>query len=139
MLTEYLNHHARELRELEHSRPRYDRPDVRRRSRLREALRVLALPPASATPGSDGELPDVVIRPAAAADANAIARLAEASERRMPAGTVIVAEVEHEVVAALPLEDRYVLSDLLRPTGDVVQLLELRSEQLRAARLERVA
>jgi hypothetical protein len=44
-----------------------------------------------------------------------------------------------QVVAALPLDDRYVLADLTRPTGDVVQLLELRSEQLRAARLERVA
>ena len=139
MLTEYLNDHARELCELEHSRPRYDRPDGRRRSRLREALRGLALSPVKATPGRDGELPDVVIRPAASTDAKAIARLAEASERRMPAGPVIVAEVEHQVVAALPLEDRHVLSDLMRPTGDVVQLLELRSEQLRAARLEKVA
>jgi hypothetical protein len=139
MLAEFMNDHARELRELEHSRPRYDRPDGRRRSRLREALRGLALAPAKATPGSKGELPDVVIRPAAATDIRAIARLAEASERRPPSGLVIVAEVENEVVAALPLDDRYVLSDLVRPTGDVVQLLELRSEQLRAARLEKVA
>jgi hypothetical protein len=139
MLTEYMNHHARELRELEYSRPRYDRPDGRRRSRLRDVLRGLALAPVQATPGSSGELPDVVIRPAAATDARAIARLAEASERRAPSGPVIVAEVENEVVAALPLDGRYVLADFLRPTGDVVQLLELRSEQLRAARLEKVA
>jgi hypothetical protein len=139
MLTEYMNEHARELRELEHSRPRYDRPDSRRHSRLRTLLRAFALAPAKATPGSNGQPPDVVIRPAAASDARAIARLAEASERRPPAGPVIVAEVEDEVVAALPLDGRYVLSDLLRPTGDVVQLLELRSEQLRAARLEKVA
>ena len=43
-----------------------------------------------------------------------------------------------EIVAALPV-DGHVLTDLWRPTGDVVQLLELRSEQLRAAKLERVA
>jgi hypothetical protein len=39
----------------------------------------------------------------------------------------------------VPVDDGYVLSDLMRPTQDVVQLLELRSEQLRAARLARVA
>lgn len=139
MLSKFLNDHARELRELEHSRPRYDRPDSRRRSRLRDALRGLALSPVKATPGSNGVLPGVVLRKAAAGDARAIARLAEASERRPPSGPVIVAEVDDEVVAALPLEEPYVLSDFLRPTGDVVQLLELRSEQLRAAQLDKVA
>ena len=81
----------------------------------------------------------MVIRPAAADDTRALIRLAEASERRLPSGLVLVAEVETRVVAALPMEDRYVLSDLLRPTSDVVQLLELRSEQLRAARIPKVA
>jgi hypothetical protein len=81
----------------------------------------------------------VVIRPATGADAPAVERLAEASERRAPSGLVLVAEVDDHVVAALPLEERYVLTDLWRPTGDVVQLLELRSEQLRAAQLENVA
>ena len=139
MLTEYLNEHARELRELEHSRPRYDRVERRRRSRFRDVLRGLVLAPAKATPGRAGSVPDVVIRPAAAKDGQALARLAEASERRMPSGLVLVAEVETQVVAALPIEDGHVLSDLFRPTGDVVQLLELRSEQLRAASFEKVA
>ena len=139
MLNEYVNDHARELRELEHSRPRYDRSEGRRRSRVRNVLRGFALAPEKATPSGTGTLPDVVIRPAAARDGRAIARLAEASERRMPSGLVLVAEVETEVVAAMPVNDRYVLTDIFRPTGDVVQLLQLRSEQLRAARLERVA
>ena len=52
---------------------------------------------------------------------------------------VLVAEVEAEVVAALPVDEPFVLADLWRPTSDVVQLLELRSEQLRAASLEKVA
>jgi hypothetical protein len=81
----------------------------------------------------------VVIRPAAATDTRALVRLAEASERRLPSGLVLVAEVESRVVAALPMDDSYVLSDLLRPTSDVVQLLELRSEQLRAGRFQKVA
>jgi len=139
MLTGYTAEYLRELRELEQSRPRYDRAESRGRSRIRETIRSLALSPAKATPGVRGELPDVVIRPAAATDSRALARLAEASERRMPSGLVLVAEVEAEVVAALPVEEGYVLSDLLRPTSDVVQLLELRSEQFRAARLQKVA
>ena len=139
MLTGYNSDYTRELRELEHSRPRYDRVESRSRSRAREFLRSLALAPARATPGSRGEVADVVIRRAGATDTGALVRLAEASERRLPSGLVLVAEVETRVVAALPMDDRYVLSDLLRPTSDVVQLLELRSEQLRAGRSQKVA
>lgn len=80
-----------------------------------------------------------MIRPSQATDGRALARLAEASERRLPSGLVLVAEVESAVVAALPVDEGHPLTDLRRPTRDVVQLLELRSEQLRAARPERVA
>jgi hypothetical protein len=139
MLTGYNSEYMRELRELEQSRPRYERVERRSRSRTRKFLRSLALAPARATPGSRGEVPDVVIRSAAATDTRALVRLAEASERRLPSGLVLVAEVESRVVAALPMDDSYVLSDLLRPTSDVVQLLELRSEQLRAGRFQKVA
>lgn len=134
MLTEHTADHIRERRELEHSRPRYDRVESRGRSRVREILRSLALAPAKATRGSRGELPEVVIRPATATDARALVRLAEASERRVPSGLVLVAEVESRVLAAFPVDDRYVLSDPLRPTSDVIQLLELRAKQLRTAR-----
>lgn len=143
MLTEYVHDHElgidRELREISQSRPRYERRDARSRSRLRSLVRSLAVPPARATPRAGGGVPDVVIRPAGATDSRALARLAEASERRLPSGLVLIAEVDAQVVAALPLDDRYVVADLWRPTNDVVQLLELRSEQLRAAHLEKVA
>jgi len=138
MLTAYLHQQTRavddELRDLAHSRPRYDRPRGRPR-KIRELLRSVALSPAKAS-ARHGAVPDVVIRPAAVADTSAVARLAEASERRLPSGLVLVAEVEAEVVAALAVEDRMVLTDLRHPTGDVVQLLELRTEQLRAAGLD---
>jgi hypothetical protein len=138
MLTEYLHQQTRavddELRELAHLRPHYDRP-YGRRSRISELLRGVALSPAKAT-SRGGAVPDVVIRPAAPADTVAVARLAEASERRVPSGLVLVAEVDAELVAALAVGDRVVLTDLWRPTGDVVQLLELRTEQLRAAGLD---
>jgi hypothetical protein len=143
MLTEYVHEQTqaidRERLQLAQSRPRYDRSTGRNRSRLRDFLRGLAFAPAKASPGRGGGLPDVVIRPAAAMDARAVARLAEANERRVPSGLVLVAEVDAEVVAALPVDDSHVLADLWRPTGDVVQLLELRSGQLRAARFENVA
>ena len=143
MLSEYVHEQTqssdRELREIANSRPRYERPVADGRSRLRAALRGLAFTPAKATRGASGRLAGVVIRPATGADAPAVERLAEASERRTPSGLVLVAEVDDDVVAALPVGERYVLTDLLRSTGDVVQLLELRSEQLRAAHLDNVA
>jgi hypothetical protein len=42
-------------------------------------------------------------------------------------------------VAALPVEGGALLSDLRRPIGDVHQLLELRSEQLRVRDRRRAA
>lgn len=81
------------------------------------------------------------IREGAPADARALARLVELSERRLPPGPVLVAEVESRVVAALPLErgEGHLIADLWRPTADVIQLLELRLGQLRAAAEERRA
>ena len=137
MLTEYVHQETRaideELRGLARSRPRYDRPHDRP-SRLRGLIRRLALAPMKATVSDDGAVREVMIRPAAADDAVAVARLAEVSERRVPAGLVLVAEVETELVAALGVDEPTVLTDLWRPSGDVVQLLELRREQLRAGR-----
>lgn len=143
MLTEYINEQAhdlhRELREISSARPKYDRARTHGRSRLRSLVRTLAAPAAKASPGVEGRAPDVVLRIASAADGTAIARLAEASERRLPSGPILVAEVESRVVAALPLGEGHPLTYLWRQTGDAVQLLELRSEQLRAARLESIA
>jgi hypothetical protein len=123
----------RELREIELQRPRYDRPDYGRSGRLRTFLRTRAQPPARASFKPGTTIPNVTIRPAQAADIHNLTRLAEISERRVPSGLVLVAEVESSIVAARAVQGGPVLSDLMRPTGDVVQLLELRSEQVRAA------
>ena len=80
-----------------------------------------------------GTRADVTIRRASTRDAAQLADLAAMSERRVPTGVVLVAEIEHALVAALPLDGGPVLSDISRPTADVVQLLELRSNQLRDA------
>lgn len=122
----------RELREIELLRPRLDRPDYGREGRLRRRLRTLVIRPARVIPDK-GPLPGVTIRLARAADAVDLVRLAEISERRVPSGLVLVAEVGVDIVAALPVDGGPLLSDLRRPTGDLVQLLELRSDQLRAS------
>lgn len=123
----------RELREIALQRPRLDRPDPGTRGRFRRALRVFAWPPARATWKPGEQVPKVTIRTARAADLANLARLAEFSERRVPSGLVLVAEVESSMVAALPVEGGPLLTDLRTPTRDVAQLLELRSEQIRVA------
>ena len=120
------------LREIQ-SHPQLDRPDERRRRPLRRALRSLLGPKVVAAAGHGTAAPHVTIRSASTGDRAELADLARVSERRLPAGPVLIAEIDEEIVAALPLEGGPVLVDVLRPTADVVQLLELRSEQVRRA------
>lgn len=123
----------RELRNIAMHKPRLDRPDHRRHGRLRRRLRTFVLSPARVVRRDATLVPEVTIRPARSADFMHLTRLAELSERRVPSGLVLVAEVEAGIIAALPVDGGPLLSDFARPTADVVQLLELRSEQLRAA------
>ena len=118
-------------------RPRLDREDRDVHSRLRQSLATLvgryAAP--TCTPGTE-----VTIRRARPQDALSVAHLAAMSDRRPPRGPVLVAEIESEIVAALPIGGGPVVTDVRRPTVDVVQLLELRSDQeRRAARISRAA
>jgi hypothetical protein len=130
-----------ELLELTRQRPQYDRPDEREHGRLRRILRSLVQPPAhpAHTTGGGSDVPDVTVRPALAADRSELARLAALSERRIPSGLVLIAEVDEVVVAALPVSGGPLLRDLWTPSEDVAQLLELRSEQVRAADARRAA
>jgi hypothetical protein len=125
----YRTEQERRLRELA-SRPRFDREDPRQPGWVRRQLATLRSPAVVATrhPGQA-----VTIRRASPADASQLAELAALSERRVPTGPVLVAQVEYHLVAALPLAGGPALADITRATADVVQLLELRSEQLRQA------
>ncbi len=123
----------RELREIALQRPRLDRPDPRTPNRFRKLLRGFAERPVSAACESRRDVPNVTIRPAKAADLRDLTRLAELSERRLPSGLVLVAEVESDIVAALPVDGGPLLSDFRRQTRDVAQLLELRTGQIRLA------
>ncbi|MFL5827775.1 MAG: hypothetical protein ACJ76V_14720 [Thermoleophilaceae bacterium] len=79
----------------------------------------------------------VIVRDAVPADFDAIVRLAALDDRRVPSGTVVVAEVDGELVAAVSLAG-HAIADPFRPTADLVSLLELRATQLRAAEAETV-
>jgi hypothetical protein len=60
----------------------------------------------------------------------AIERLAQLAERPVPAGRSLVAEVDGELRAALPLSSRQVLVDPFYPSAEVRELLSLRAAQL---------
>ena len=71
------------------------------------------------------------IRHFAERDIDAVRLLAALDGKHPPVGSVLVAEVEGELVAALPLDGGPVLADPFKPTADVVVLLRQRARQLR--------
>ena len=72
------------------------------------------------------------MRLARAADAEAVARLAQRDGHRMPVGPTLVAEVGGAVLAARSLETGASVADPFRPTAQLAELLELRAAHWRA-------
>ena len=81
----------------------------------------------------------VTIRRSHAGDRAALQRLAQLDSRRLAEGELLVAEVEGELRAALPLGGGNAIADPFRPTAPLVSLLGLRAAQIRAAEAERGA
>jgi hypothetical protein len=75
----------------------------------------------------------IVIRYALPADGPALTRLEDLADRRLPAGLLLVAEADGELVAAAPATGGGAVTNPFHVTLDVVELLELRASQLRAA------
>lgn len=90
-----------------------------RRSRLAEAAR---------RPAPE---PDVTVRFARDTDALALDRLAILSERPMPQGTVLVASVRGEVIAAAAVEGGQAIYDPFRRTADAVSQICRQAKSLR--------
>jgi len=80
--------------------------------------------------GRRGELR---IRAATDADMAALVRLARLDSSRPPAGTILVAEDDGELVAAMGVEDGAAIADPFRPTAAIVEMLRVRADQLRPA------
>jgi hypothetical protein len=81
--------------------------------------------------------PTVLIRAARGSDGPALARLAALDSRALPAGDLLVAEADGELVAALAPETGERVADPFRRTADVVALLALRAQRLGAGRPRR--
>ena len=74
---------------------------------------------------------------AGAADDAALRQLAELDSGRVPAGRILVAEVDGEILAAVPLTGGPAIADPFRRTSAPVSLLGLRAAQLRGMERDR--
>lgn len=72
----------------------------------------------------------VALRLCSVHDDDALERLALLEGRPSPRGRFVLAEVDGEVVAALPLRGGEALTDPFRPTAHLLPLLRLRAAQL---------
>jgi hypothetical protein len=79
---------------------------------------------------STTDSPQIIIRPARTDDGYALSRLAALDSSSAPAGRVLVAEVDGELVAALPIDGGRTIADPFRSTAALVDLLELRAAQI---------
>lgn len=79
----------------------------------------------------------VTVRLAEAADRASLERLAGRDSACVPTGEVLLATVDGEVRAALSIDGATVVADPFRPTAELVELLRLRSAQLRRRRPRR--
>ena len=72
----------------------------------------------------------IVLRRATAADADRLETLARLDSARVPAGDVLVAELDGRLQAALSLTDGEAVADPFRRTADLIALLRMRADQL---------
>jgi hypothetical protein len=70
------------------------------------------------------------LRYAHAGDREAIVRLAQLDSRREPTGTLLVAESDAGIVAAVPLGGGDAVADPFVRTAELVEVLRLRAAQL---------
>jgi hypothetical protein len=82
--------------------------------------------------------PSVLIRAARGSDGPALTALAALDSATVPAGSLLVAEADGDLVAALSPASGARIADPFRPTRDVVALLELRARRGHAGRSRRI-
>src|SRR5215218_4912502 len=75
---------------------------------------------------------NITVRFSAASDLSELARLAALDSASPPRGPALVAEADSRMLAALPLGSGRPIADPFEPTAEILALLELRAEQLRA-------
>ena len=70
------------------------------------------------------------VRMATLRDSDALMRLAALDDAAPPRGQLLVAQVGNELLAALPLDGGRAIADPFRRTAHLVEMLELRAQQL---------
>jgi hypothetical protein len=81
------------------------------------------------TPAPVAAPDQVTIRRAYPDDAAALAQLAALDCRRLPAGELLVAEVEGRLWAAVSISSNVAIADPFRPSAGLVRLLRMRAAQ----------
>jgi hypothetical protein len=76
---------------------------------------------------------NVTVRRSTSGDESALARLAALDSASPPRGPALIAEADTRMLAALPLGSGRPIADPFEPTAELVQLLELRRNQLGVA------
>lgn len=76
--------------------------------------------------------PSVLIRAARGSDGKAIDRLAALDSAQVPAGSLLVAEADGRIVAAIATATGDAIADPFLPTADVLALLRLRAAGARS-------
>ena len=76
------------------------------------------------------EAEEVTLRLCTVQDDPALERLAQLESRALPGGRFVVAEVDGELVAAVPVSGGAPFADPFRKTGHVIPLLRARARQL---------
>jgi hypothetical protein len=72
----------------------------------------------------------LTIRLAGPEDAGALALLAALDSSRVPAGPLLLAEVDGDLWAAVAVHGGHAIADPFRPSGPLVELLQARARQL---------
>jgi hypothetical protein len=75
----------------------------------------------------------LVLRRSGSQDDAALTRLAQLDSAPRPVGAVLVAELDGEIVAAVPFEGGRAIADPFRPTAELVELLRTRTRLLAEA------
>ena len=79
------------------------------------------------------QLNSLTMRPAAVNDAKALRRLAQLDSKHEPSGEALVAEMNGELLAAVPLDGGPAIADPFERTAEIVSLLRARANQVNAA------
>lgn len=82
---------------------------------------------------------EITVRPADHADSRALLELAALDSAQVPAGDLLIAESDGEIVAAVPVDGGRPIADPFRGTAALVEMLELRAAQMRRRAVRGIA